>query len=245
MMRMHKKHALALVDGRISESARAALLAYADSIALLPPHPSLPVPVSAHADMLLWCYDKTVFCFVDYLYIAAEAFDALRALGYEIHPISEAAGGEYPYDVPLNCALVGSRIIANPRSVSRDILGLAEERSLSIVPTRQGYSKCSVCVVSEDAIVTADRSIAASAAAAGIDVLLIREGGVRLDGYGTGFIGGATGYDGERVYFCGSLDLCADADAIRGFCKKHGKTPVSLTQDELYDVGTILFFDPR
>ena len=64
---------------------------------------------------------------------------------------------------------------------------------------------------------------------------------MRLDGYDTGFIGGASGADDDAVYFCGDVSHHPDADAIKAFCQKHGKECVSLSDEELTDVGTLFF----
>jgi len=57
----------------------------------------------------------------------------------------------------------------------------------------------------------------------------------------TGFIGGASGNDGANTYFCGNIDLHPDGEAIKSFCKAHGRPAVSLGANQLYDVGTIFF----
>lgn len=242
-MSIYKKHAVALIDIRADKSIISALGDYAEQVLLLPPCPSLPTPVSAHADMLLWSYESVVFTFEEYLETARGVFDALRDIGYDIRTIAAPPADRYPADIPLNCATLGDVIIANTRFCAPEIVRLAEQSSLRLIHTNQGYAKCSVCIVSDNAIITANKAIHTSAVAAGIDSLLVSEGNVRLDGYDTGFIGGATGSDTQNVYFCGDVDTHADADRIREFCVLHGRGVVSLSRDPLYDVGTILFFD--
>ena len=58
------------------------------------------------------------------------------------------------------------------------------------ISSRQGYSRCSVCVVSDNAIITADEGICRSAEAHGVDVLKIRPGYIDPPGFDYGFIGG-------------------------------------------------------
>jgi hypothetical protein len=96
-------------------------------------------------------------------------------------------------------------------------------------------------VVGDNAIITADPSIAKAVKEKGIDVLSVSPLGVRLDGYDYGFIGGASGTDEENVYFCGNIDLHPDSERIKAFCRKHGKNAVSLSDEPLYDYGTLIF----
>ena len=70
----------------------------------------------------------------------------------------------------------------------------------------------------------------------------ISPGSVLLDGYDYGFIGGASGFDGRSLYFCGDVDLHPDGCAIRSFCDDHGIGCVSLSPLPLHDVGGIFFF---
>ena len=47
----------------------------------------------------------------------------------------------------------------------------------------------------------------------------------------------------DKVLFCGNIDLHPDVENIKAFCQKHKKTAVSLSDGELYDVGSIFFVD--
>ena len=242
-MNARKKHAVALIDGRSDKSMIRSLEAYADKVLLLPRFPALSEPVCAHADMLVWCCGKTVFTYSDYLTLAPEIFSTLEKLGYEINTVLKNPSPEYPHDVTLNCAVVGKSIIANAKYYAPEIKAFADKNGLTLLHTNQGYSKCSTVVISENAIITSDASIAAVAKLGGIDTLTVNAGYVSLPPYEYGFIGGASGADTENVYFCGSLDNHPDADKIRAFCQKHNKQVVCLSQGTPEDVGTVMFFD--
>lgn len=96
---------------------------------------------------------------------------------------------EYPYDAGLNICIVGDRLIYNPKSANMQIVSQFEGTKLIC---KQGYTKCSICVVDENSIITADNKIAAIATAAGMDVLHVSEKITALDGFEHGFIGGAS-----------------------------------------------------
>ena len=111
----------------------------------------------------------------------------------------------------------------------------------AIIKVRQGYSKCACLTVGDDSIITADPSVAEACRAAGLSVLQLGAHAVRLDGYDTGFIGGAGGDDGEHILFCGDLSRHPEGSAIADFCRRHGREPISLSDGELYDYGTLIF----
>ena len=230
----------AVIDGRAESILAEPLAALGYEVLALPSFDLLDAPVSAHPDMLLWAYENKIITHGEYYPIAKGIFDTLAASGYEIILSEQKISAKYPSDVPLNCAVVGKHLIANADSASRLVLEAASG-SLKLLSTRQGYAKCSTLTVDSAAVITADASIERACRGAGIEVLKIREGHIRLDGYGYGFIGGAGGVDRERVFFAGEPSLHPDGEAIKDFCKRHKKEIITLSDAPLFDVGTIFF----
>ena len=146
----------------------------------------------------------------------------------------------YPFDVPL-CALnIGDdAVIGCRRHLAHEIVSYCEENSIPIYSSRQGYTKCTAAFMG--GIISADPSTICAAELGNLDSLRIASGSVILDGYDYGFIGGASGFDGCSLYFCGDVDLHPDGKNIRAFCSKHGVGCVSLSPLPLHDVGSIFF----
>ena len=230
---------IAVVDCRITPEIIGALGGYADKIIKLPPCPLLAPPVASHPDMLLWCVGRRIVTYAEYSKIAKNELSELLALGLELVTENATPSASYPDDVRLNCAVVGKHAIANLKYTSDHV----KESGLALLHANQGYTKCSTVVVSDNAIITSDPSVFSAAHKAGINALKISEGHVRLDGYGTGFIGGASGVTDEAVLFTGDLSSHPDAEKIEAFCTRHGKHAVSLSDAPLYDYGTVLFFN--
>ena len=140
-----------------------------------------------------------------------------------------------------NDFVVGNKLICNKKTVSKHILSAAFENGCELVDVAQGYTKCSIAVVSDNAMITADKAIAKACADANIDVLQIFDGYISLPPYDFGFIGGTSGRFGDNIYFCGSLNSHPDGEKIKDFCKKHNKTVLSLSDGVLQDVGSLFF----
>ena len=227
----------AVVDHRMTDELQRKLLNYADRVLRLPPHPSLPKPVASHPDMLMWFHKDRVVTFADYAPLAKQTLDALSEIGYTVLLDQTPPKDKYPHDVPMNCATVGNKLIANTKFASRLVLG----EGLEAVHTQQGYAKCATVTVSDNAIISADPSICQAAKSSGIHVLAIQQGHVHLEGYDTGFIGGCTGVTETEVLFTGDLTTHPDGQRISDFCAAHGKKAVSLSPSPLYDYGTVFF----
>ncbi len=232
--------ATALADIRIDAEAEHALSRYVDKIIKLSPFSRLASPVASHPDMLVLVLENKIFTWNEYFEQNTEIFHKLNALGFDIQCIDEVPSKVYPDDIRLNCAVMGRNIIANEKYISRAVLRYAEKAGYKILHTSQGYAKCSAVTLTDNALITADMSLYKTATAFGIDALKITEGHVRLDGYDTGFIGGASGISEKNVLFCGNLSLHPDGDAIARFCMSHNKNAISLTQNPLYDFGTVI-----
>ena len=230
-----------LIDGRAEKYISEPLKALGYEVLSLPPFDKLDTPVAAHPDMLVWIYGRKIITHSEYYPIARSVFEKLEKHGFEIDLSEQIVSKKYPSDVPLNCALVGNLLIANTAALSPFIANVAKEKQLSILHVNQGYAKCSTLIVDDNSVITADASIANVCLNVGFDVLKIREGHIRLDGYGYGFIGGCGGIDGNRIFFAGDPVLHPDGDEILNFCEKHGKQISVLSDLPLFDVGSLFF----
>jgi len=195
--------------------------------------------VATHAD-LQFCHLK------DDIAVVASEQTILRNLLYDLDFskvtfCEKSLGDEYPDDVLLNCAFVNDCVIYNPETVSEEILSFIKNSDLTEITVNQGYTKCSVAIVSDNAIITEDVSIASKAAEAGLHVLLIRKGYVKLKGYDYGFIGGCCGkISKDTLAFNGDIKLHPDYKEINKFLKAHKVKPYSLFKGELEDIGSII-----
>ncbi len=233
---------IAITDSRTPAASLSRLGELGFEIISLPRADHLAEPVSAHPDMLIFMGLGGLFCHNIYYHSNKEIIDVLaKKTGLELVLSNEQTSAEYPYDVLFNCVLLGDKLLCNVNTVSKLILERAKLQGLEIIHTNQGYTKCSVCKVDNNAIITSDKSIYKACATRVVDVLLVSPDGVELDGYSCGFIGGASGNDGKNIYFCGNISLHPDGEKIVEFCKSHGKNVISLSDEALYDVGSILF----
>ena len=228
---------LVFTDCRLPKEAAQILRTFGHTPIPCPPHPGLAAPVASHPDLLIFPTENSLYTHIDYAY-------TLRALCplLPITPISEQVAEQYPHDVLLDAALVGKHLVCRPDATSAAVLAYAQEKGATLLPVRQGYAKCNLCIVSENAVITEDASMEKALSFAGVDILRIQSGHVSLPGYPYGFIGGASGCDGHHVFFCGDLTAHPDGDRMAAFCRMHGMQPISLCDKPLTDVGSLLFW---
>ena len=190
-----------------------------------------------HADMQCLILDDTAFV----LSCCDKLANALKSV-CNVVMCADDIRHNYPLNVPLNAAQVGKMIICRTDILDKQASEYARRNNYELIHVRQGYAKCSCAVVSDRAIITADHGIERTLKGSKIDVLLTEQGRVRLDGADYGFIGGASGYDraSRTLYFTGNIRKHPDYERINRLCTNHGTKIVSLTDDELIDIGGII-----
>jgi len=204
------------------------------------PNRSLPAALCRHADLLAHPLGNGAV-------LAAQGesrlCNALSGFGFAVTCLKKELAPHYPGDVALNAARIGNRLVCNEKATAPELLEAARQTGLEVINVRQGYAKCSLCIVSENAVITADEGLACSLNQAGLDVLKIIPGCIRLPGYGYGFIGGCCGkLDATTMAFAGDILTHPDGKKILSFLESHGVSSCNLLEEgeKLLDIGSIL-----
>lgn len=198
---------------------------------------TLAAPVQFHADMLIHHLGGDAIVVNT---AQAPEISELEGLGFTVTALNRPLGATYPFDCTLNAARIGNRLICG-KATSPEILRHCNDNEIRPIFCPQGYAKCSVCIISENALITADPSIAALCRDEGIDVLEIRAGHIHLEGYPYGFIGGCSGMLAQGlIAFTGILETHPDAQRMIDFMNKHDVKHICLTENVLTDIGGIL-----
>lgn len=150
---------------------------------------------------------------------------------------------KYPYDIAYNVARVGNNLICNKNFTDDKILEFANKNGLKILNTKQGYAKCSICIISNEAVITSDKNIQSVLNKNNIDVLMVDDSKIKLKNFEHGFIGGATGLLNENTLAVnGNIELHSNYKEIIEFCNMYGVEVISLNNDEIVDIGSIIIF---
>ena len=215
------------ISNKISRKIYDNLKKYVDDIILLPDFERLPKPVASHADMLMYKLRDSLLVHKEYYDKNSDLFS-----GVKVTLTDEFIADKYPNDILLNALNLDGNVYCKADYVSRYIRADAD----NIVDLNQGYARCSACIVTDTAIITADRNIADNVK----DVLLIQEGNIKLDGYNYGFIGGASVRIDGKILFFGDISGHPDYKEIMEFCGRHDTEVISLSDEMLYDYGSMV-----
>lgn len=200
------------------------------------PDKRFPEPVKTHSDLQLLHFGNNIIFSHKEQTIKEKELTDFTFIKVNVIPQSF-----YPNDVRLNCAIIGNKIICNKKTIATEILELAEKLNYKTIYTNQGYTKCSICIVNENAIITDDKSIFTAVGKYFDDVLFISKNSIQLSGYNYGFIGGCCGkIDKDKIAFNGAIESHADYKKVIDFLKRNNVECVELHKDRLVDIGGIL-----
>ena len=148
---------------------------------------------------------------------------------------------QYPEDIAYNVCIVGKYAIHNFKYTDKKVKEYIDLKGFEKIDIKQGYSKCSVCVVDENSIITSDKGIHREVLKYGIDSLLIEQGHIDLFEMNHGFIGGCSGIiDDDKIAFTGNIKEHPDFERIEEFLNKKNKEIISLGNERLIDLGSII-----
>lgn len=216
--------------GKICE----ALERYGIEVLRIPEHGKLSQPVKAHADLQLAVLKG------EQLLIAkgeSDLRELLEAYGFQVKEAETELSNSYPQEALLDFVSTSSQIIGN-----REIIGkIGLLNNSQIIHVKQGYTKCNLALINQNAVITSDPSITTACRKAGFDVLQIQPGFIELPGYSHGFIGGCCGLiSADHLAVCGELNTHPDHDRIHRFLTQHNVSVIELCKGPLQDIGGII-----
>lgn len=167
--------------------------------------------------------------------------DILISSGFNVKLSYSEISGAYPKCTALNALVLNKVLICRSKSLDLELYNYCTKNNLRIINVNQGYTRCSVAVVAENAIITSDTGIYNACIENKIDALKIDAGYIEIDGYDYGFIGGTCGKLSKDILaFCGRVEYHKDFEKMKAFALNYGVRLLSLSNDILFDIGSIL-----
>ncbi|MCF0137485.1 MAG: hypothetical protein HUJ66_03870 [Oscillospiraceae bacterium] len=193
--------------------------------------------LSGHIDLIMTHMGKNRIYAAEFLH-DSELIHKLsdRGFKFEFEFIANPVNKHYPNDAVMNVCIIGDCVICNLKSADKRLI-----EGRKIIRCNQGYTKCSVLVVNENSLITSDKMIADKSAHNGLEVLLIDDSFVRLDGFNKGFIGGASfKISKNKIAFTGRISDKNSEMLIERFLIERGISAVYLTDEEIFDIGSAM-----
>lgn len=200
----------------------------------LPDNPHVDPRLAGHSDLSAIVLENNKIIVSEHLFAEKLLVNKLTNQGVSVIKCAKEQSSVYPNDVNLCACKVGNKIIHNRSYTDPEII---RNISAGFIQVNQGYANCMVLVINDHRIITADKGITKKAAEAGLEVLKINSGCVKLDGFDEGFIGGTGFRAGDVIYFTGDIKKHPNAADIIEFIESAGLKICCLTDLALFDIG--------
>ena len=169
--------------------------------------------------------------------------ETFKDLGVNLIEGEKELGNKYPQTIYYNVGRIGNFALGNMKYVDEVIKNEYRKRNIKLVHVRQGYTKCSMAIVNENSVITADRKIYEKLIQEGIESLLIEPGYIDLYKQDYGFIGGSMGLlSKNELLISGKLLNHPSKSEIETFIKNRGVDIIYLSNGNIEDLGSLICF---
>lgn len=204
-------------------------------------NPDLCSEISGHADMSAFNCGKGEILTAINIESEKGEWPEFPTELFSFKTIAQKICSPYPNDVALNATLLQDKLLCNAGYVAEEILEFAKYNNTSVIHSKQGYARCSMCVVAKNAIITEDKGIARLLKKHQFDVLVVESGDVALSEKHSGFLGGASAkLSKNTIYFSGNLIQHKNYTEIISFLEKYNIEPIFNRKRRLTDFGGII-----
>lgn len=230
---------LALIDKRITKDMKAKLNDLNINIIESTPCIQAYDAINCHPDItILKINDNNII-------VAPNVYDyyskKLCPLGFNIIKGNSLIKSKYPYNIAYNVAIFGKYAIHNLKYTDKKVLEFLDKNNFTKINVKQGYCKCSICIVDENSIITSDEGIYKEVIKHDIDCLLIEKGHIDLFDLSYGFIGGCSGLiSKDDLIFFGDISKHPNYNEIKKFVESKNKNIISLSNEKLLDLGSLI-----
>ncbi len=222
-----------LLCGSITKELQDSLLHYVDSILYTKSEAAIESALQNHADLSACPLPENKIIISK---SQSDLKEKLISLGFYVI-MQDDVSSPYPADCLLNFINTANYLIYNNVIHEHAKYHLQNKTLLA----KQGYIKCSVAPIAENAILTDDAGIAKAAQQHDMQVCFVEKGDIQLSGYAYGFIGGCCGKLSEHTLaFCGNVESHRDHKKITEFLKRYEVEAISLLDSQLMDIGSLI-----
>lgn len=231
-----------VIDSRISERELSKLEKYNITFIKTPICDFLYNEICGHPDILVHHLGNNNIVICKNL-INSNFANILSKLNLNVICGNTSLSSTYPFDIAYNVARINNIAIHNSRYTDKVIKDYFIKNNISVIHTNQGYSKCSICILSDNAIITQDFKIYNKLVYLGFKCLLIRPGLIRFpdNSIKNGFIGGCTGLIAPgKLVVTGDLYYHPDYYSIKSFLHSNNIETITLSDSAPIDYGSFV-----
>lgn len=198
--------------------------------------------IDGHVDIQMNILDKAKRKIIIHKDIDLSFINELDKLNIDYVFSDKSLNTDYPKDIILNYLSINNLFVHNTKYTDKAVFNNINAQK--IINVKQGYTKCSVLPINDNAVITSDKIIAKKLSENNIDVLMIPPKDILLPGMNYGFIGGVGGLiSPNKLALFGQLSEYCFGNEVYNFLYKYDVEPIYLKKGKLIDRGSIFYLD--
>jgi hypothetical protein len=226
----------AIIDSRSSKKAISKLKEYVDDVFAFQTDGITGNSISGHPDIFIY-QDK------NQLVVApnapAKLFKFLNNHNIAYLKGERDVGDDLDISVQYNCLSTSQFLFHKSGYTNPTILEINKDKEFIQLP--QAYTRCSLVHLFENNYLTSDRGIEKVLLQKRLSYFYFNPEEIIIHDHNNGFIGGAVGIWGKRIFFNGNVELHADGQRLKEHLLNLNFDIVNLSDEYLYDGGCIFF----
>lgn len=226
---------IVIADSRMPEKAKKELAKLAKPL-WLEPSPQVYDSISAHPDIFFCQHPDILIAAPEIAEKTKKELDKAK-----INWISgdKSPGSNYPKTALYNAVALSDLLIHNIKHTDSKILD--QYKTVNYLHVNQGYTRCNLIGLDEQHFICSDKGIFQKLESIGKSVLYIDPLQISLAGHKHGFFGGCCGVHEQQLIICGNPIHLKEYEALVSFTQNACFQIVSLYDEFLTDVGSLLF----
>lgn len=198
--------------------------------------------IDGHVDIQMNILDKAKRKIIIHKDIDLSFINELDKLNIDYVFSDKSLNTDYPKDIILNYLSINNLFVHSTKYTDKAVFNNINAQK--IINVKQGYTKCSVLPINDNAVITSDKIIAKKLSENNIDVLMIPPKDILLPGMNYGFIGGVGGLiSANKLALFGQLSEYCFGNEVYNFLYKYDVEPIYLKKGKLIDRGSIFYLD--
>lgn len=232
-----------IIDSRMRQIEKDKLLELNYNLIEIEKEEGVYEEISAHPDIFCCKINNTIILEPQ---IYDKYFSKLKDVDYNFKRGTEKVGTKYPKDILYNVCSTGKYAIHNFKYTDKAVLDEINKYNIEKIAVMQGYTNCSIAVIDEKSIITADKGIYANLKEYDLDVLLIDKEDIKLlknnNSYSSmnGFIGGTISRVGDNIIVTGDAHKLNSYSAIKKYLSDRNLNLIDFSGYDLIDYGGII-----
>ncbi len=227
---------LAIIDSRSSKKVISNLKEYVTDVYTFHTDGITGNSISGHPDIFIY-QDK------DHLIISpnspVDLFNFLDNHNITYLKGEREVGHELDNSVQYNCLSSSQFLFHKSGYTDSTILEINKPKEFVKLP--QAYTRCSLVHLCKESYLTSDRGVEKVLLKKGLSCFYFNPEEITIYDHKHGFIGGAIGILGNKIFFNGNVELHADGQRLKEHLLNLDFEIVSLSNEHLYDGGCIFF----